>query len=758
MMGHTQADLFCDTSNDPDTVVINDRCVHRSDGANRIVLVGGIPITQYAVGDKMAEAHAIVTLVAQGFADQNDVARAFGCASRTVRRHQQRFEDGGLVALGRGPGYPKGLPRLKTARLRQVSRWWAEGVPKREIARKLGVTEKAVRKVLRRLGCKEPAPVQMTLPMEAEGADPNVSAFSSSPLENPFVEPAAGADPNLSAFCDDEESPITLDTDPANRVFDRMLACLGLIEDAKPLFRNVTVVPGAAVLLAVPAIVQSGIFGIAKTVYGSIGPAFFGLRTTLLVLLLMGLLRIKRPESLKEHDPASLGAIVGFDRAPEVKTVRRKLERLAIIGRAAEFIHALAAQRVATHGEVMGFLYADGHVRVYHGKHTLPKAHVARMRLSMPATTDYWINDAKGDPLFVVTAEANAGLCKMLPELLAEIRTLVGTRRLTIVFDRGGFSPKLFSKIIDANFDILTYRKGRLRPLLRSRFAEHELTVDGRIVKYTLADTNVRLSNGLRLRQVTRLSEDFSHQTPILTSRRDLVPAEVAHWMFGRWRQENFFKYLREEYALDVLIDYTVEPDNPARDVPNPAWFRIDAQLKEAKAARAKLTAVYGTKAIANPEYLRPTIRGFKIAHGKLGHKIRAAAKRVTALKARRDRCPRRIPVADAVTGPVVKLAPEKKLLTNIFKMIAYQVESDLCRMIAPHYKRAGDEGRTLVQSALASAADLTVTETELRVTIAPQSSAHRTKVVAALCDELNRTNTVFPGTKLRLRYTVKGW
>jgi len=461
MTGHTQADLFCDLPNDPDTVVINDRCLLRSDGAHRIVVVAGIPIDQYAVGDKMAEAHAMVTLVGQGFADQNDVARAFGCASRTVRRQQGRFEDGGLAALGRSSGYPKGLSRLKTVRLRQVSRLWAEGVPKREIARKLGVTEKAVRKVLRRLGCKEPAPVQMALPMEAQGADPtpqgrpgpDLSAFSSTPLENPSVEPAVGADPNVSAFCDDEEPPFSLDTDPANRVFDRMLACLGLIEDARPLFRNVVAWPGAAVLLAVPAIVQSGIFGVAKTVYGSIGPAFFGLRTTLLVLLLMGLLRIKRPESLKEHDPASLGAIVGFDRAPEVKTVRRKLERLAIFGKAAAFSHALASQRVATHGAVMGFLYVDGHVRAYHGKHTLPKAHVARMRLSMPATTDYWVNDARGDPLFVVTAEANAGLCKMLPELLAEIRTLVGTRRLTIVFDRGGFSPKLFSEIIAAGFD-----------------------------------------------------------------------------------------------------------------------------------------------------------------------------------------------------------------------------------------------------------------------------------------------------------------
>ncbi len=70
------------------------------------------------------------------------------------------------------------------------------------------------------------------------------------------------------------------------------------------------------------------------------------------------------------------------------------------------------------------------------------------MRLSTPATTDYWVNDAAGDPLFVVTAEANAGLVKMLPGISSQVRGLVGRRRVTVVFDRGGFSPKLFQQIM----------------------------------------------------------------------------------------------------------------------------------------------------------------------------------------------------------------------------------------------------------------------------------------------------------------------
>ncbi len=111
----------------------------------------------------------------------------------------------------------------------------------------------------------------------------------------------------------------------------------------------------------------------------------------------------------------------------------------------------------------------DGHVRVYHGKHTLPKAFTPQRRLAVPATTDYWVNDQRGDSLFVVTAEANAGLAKMLPVVLKQIRKLVGQRRVTVVFDRGGYSPKLFFELIQQGFDVLTYRKGRCPAVLRVR-------------------------------------------------------------------------------------------------------------------------------------------------------------------------------------------------------------------------------------------------------------------------------------------------
>ena len=772
-------ELFPDAAALAGVVVVNARCVLRTQDGHRLVIAGGVPLAQYAVGDRMAEAHAMVSLVEQAWAGQNDVARAFGRSARTLRRYEARFDEGGLAALGRANGFPKGQARLPLSRARHLNRLKAQGLSNRQIAARLGVSEKAVRKRLRRLGWKAPRPTEATLPFEESpaeplpsavpsvppelqpaeprgSADPNLSAFPPSPQGPPPVGPLTTADPNVSALaCAQEPLPQSFDADPSDRRVDRLLAYLGRLDDAAPLFRPGSRVPGAGVLLAIPALLASGVLDCARESYGHIGPAFYGLRTTLVSLLVMALLRIKRPEGLKERPPEDLGRILGLDRAPEVKTLRRKLARLAALGQAARFGRALAERRVAARGAALGFLYVDGHVRVYHGQHTIPKTHVARMRLSLPATTDYWVHDAAGEPLFVVTAEANAGLVKMLPPVLAEVRALVGERRVTVVFDRGGWSPQLFAEMLAAGFDVLTYRKGRSRRVPKKHFHEHTAQIDGRPVRYLLADQGVHLLGGrLRLRQVTRLS-DNGHQTAIVTSRRDLPTLEVAYHMFERWRQENFFKYLREEYALDALLEYAVEPDDPVRDVPNPEWQAADARLRAARATLAALKADYGVAAWENAEGQRRTMRGFKIAHASLGRQLRDAEQRCQALEKKRASLPRRVPVEQAVGGEVVRLAAERHHLTNLLKMVAYQAESDLLRLVQPHYRRTEDEGRTLLQSALASAADIEVSETELRVLVAPLSSAHRTRALAALCNEINAVTTTFPGTKLVLRFGV---
>ena len=116
---------------------------------------------------------------------------------------------------------------------------------------------------------------------------------------------------------------------------------------------------------------------------------------------------------------------------------------------------------------------------------------------------------------------------------------------------------------------------------------------------------------------------------------------------------------------------------------------------------------------------------------------------------------PERVPVG-SVKAEVVRLKAGRKRLSDGLKMLAYQAESDLVAQVAPHYKRSDDEGRRLVLAALQSAADIEVAEGELRVTLAQQSSPHRSRAIAELCKILDDTETRFPGTKLRLRYAVR--
>jgi transposase len=742
-------------------VVINARCGLRTEADQRVIVVAGLPVHHYRSADAAAEAYAMVFLVDSGFAKQTDVARAFGCSVRTVRRNQERYAKGGMAALGHQTGWRRGRRRISAKRLRTIEKLKSEGMSNRAIAHRLGVTEKAIRQqVGPTRGTKNTQLVlpEIRPPKERSAKTGAPSATSSdSDGDSDDDEDQAVKSGRSAAASDDEPVPQSLDRDASNRAFDRQLAYLGLLNDAAPLFRDGSSIPGAGVLFALPCLVESGLFRISRKLYGEIGPAFYGLRTTLLTLLLMALLRIKRPEHLKERDPAAFGRLLGLDRAPEVKTLRRRLTCLAARHCAEQLGAELARVRVDRRGHLMGFLYIDGHVRAYHGERPLStNAYVARRHLAMPATTDYWINDSSGDPLLVITGDVDSALTKAFPRLLREVREVVGQRKVTIVFDRGGWSPKLFAAMIKDGFDVLTYRKGRCRRINEQRFVRRRAKLDGRPVEYLLHDQPVTFLKGkLRLRQVTRLC-DGGHQTNVITSRWDLPDIEVAYRMFERWRQENFFKYMREEFLLDALVDYQIEPEDPTRTIPNPERRALDKKVRTVRADVARLERELGAAAASNAEQRRPTMRGFKIANAKLGKQLRKARTLLTRLLKQRRDTPKRVEVRELSEQAVVKLATERKHLTDIIKMVAYQAESELIALLRPHYARVDQEGRTLLHELFATAGDIRVSDNDLEITLAPLSSPHRTHAAQALCDILNKTATVFPGSRLRLRLAVQ--
>jgi transposase len=131
-----------------DTVVINGRCSLRVEADQRVIVVAGLPVHHYRTEDAVAEAYAMVFLVESGFAQQTDVARAFGRSVRTVRRFQKRYAHGGMAALSREEGWRRGRRRISGKRLRSIEILKSQGMSNRAIAHRLGVCEKAIRKLV----------------------------------------------------------------------------------------------------------------------------------------------------------------------------------------------------------------------------------------------------------------------------------------------------------------------------------------------------------------------------------------------------------------------------------------------------------------------------------------------------------------------------------------------------------------------------------------------------------------------------------
>lgn len=562
------------------------------------------------------------------------------------------------------------------------------------------------------------------------------------------------------------EKGFTIDRDPDERNGDRGLARIGELEDALPLFGDRPELRQAGVLLTIPFLVESGLLEVFNDVYHSLGPAFYGLRTTVVVLFLSALLRIKRPENLKEYNPRELGHVVGLDRFPEVKTVRRKLEQLGARRRATELMHAMAQRRIDADPDRVAFLYLDGHVREYHGHYPLAKTKKSQHQVARAAATDNWVHDAQGEPLLVVTSEMNESLTQVMEPILSDVKALIGDRRPIVIFDRGGYSPKLFVRLVKLGFDVMTYRKGKFTSWPVSHFHEEEYVVDGWRYYYRVAERpRVRVgrlrakrkkeSSGLGpqflwMREVRVLRAD-GRQTSILTTRRDLADVEVPYRQFNRWRQENYFKYMDAEFELDALVEYGVEDVSEDVDRPNPSRRPLERELTAARARVQRLQAQLGAAVGGEETSRQRTVRGFKIAHAKLRAELAEGEAEVARLQAELESMPRRI------SGEGLKtLKREKKLIADTIKMTAYQVETRLLGMLRDNYRRTEDEGRTLLHAAFQSTARIKVRGEELYVELAPQSSPHRTKAIANLCADLNKLDSKFPGTCLRLHFTIQ--
>ena len=556
------------------------------------------------------------------------------------------------------------------------------------------------------------------------------------------------------------------------RSLERVAAAMGQLAAAPIAFQTACDVPHGGVLLALPALLAQGLLRYSPERY-QLPEGFYGLDSIFLLLGFMALARIGSLEQLRYEPPGEWGKLLGLDRIPEVRTLRAKLKLLCQdLGRALRWNAELAKEWIARQQDAELYFYCDGHVRVYHGEQTaLPRHYIARERLCLRATTDYWINAMDGQPYLYVNKEVDPGLIATLkqdviPWLEASVpKSPEQQKRLaedprahwfTVVFDREGYSPELFEQMRQKRIAVLTYHKFPKQDWSSAEFTSHSVELSGgETVSLKLAERGTQLSNKLWVREIRKLT-DSGHQTPMLTTNFQAPMTALAVSLFARWSQENFFRYMREHYSLDRLVEYGTEPIPDAISVVNPQWRKLDSQIRSKTGQRYRLTAQFGALALSE----QPTeseLQGYQQRKGQLQEQIQHLDREIDTLKQQRPQTPHHIPVKSLPEEDrFTRLRTERKHFVDTIKMIGYRAETSLASLLRQHLARS-DDARVLLRQLFQNEVDLISDSAHQTLTVRLHhfTQAAHDQAIAQLCATLNETQTVFPGTHLKLIFEI---
>jgi len=554
------------------------------------------------------------------------------------------------------------------------------------------------------------------------------------------------------------------------RVVERVCAAIGQLEEAPTRFETELDVAQGGVLWAMPALLSNGLLRhVAKNF--SLPKGFYSCIHIFILLAFMALTRIRTPEQLRYRPAGEGGKWLGLDRIPEVRTLREKIKLLAQPDRVKEWGEDLSREWMNADPEAAGVLYVDGHVRVYHGSQTkLPRRYVARQRLCLRGITDYWVNDQGGRPFFVVSTPFTTGLLDMLkreivPKLLqevphqpaeSELQANPHLHRFTMVFDREGYSPEFFAQMWAARIACQTYHKFPQENWPLSEFETYGVCMPGgQEVKIKLAERGVFLGGKIWLREIRKLG-DSGHQTSVISTDYTSDMRQIAVHMFTRWCQENFFRYMIEHYHLDGLIDYeTVMPDETIQVV-NPAYRKLESQIKSVAAKKYRKQAEFGVLSLQDPSNATD-IERYEIQKGTILEDMDRLEKQLDDFKQQRKQTARHIAFVDLPEEDRFRqLAPTKKQFMDTIRMIAYRAETAMVSVAREVLSRS-DDARSLVREIMTTEADLIPDEEKETLTVRLHHLTNRLSDQAAhhLAVHLNATNTMYPGTNLRLVYQL---
>jgi len=730
----------------PGATKINDLVNVYREGNLWIYFVSLQPIFSHQADDVRLFRLITSQLIDSGACRQVDILKAFGVSKSNVARSLQTLREKGADAFFAPRKRRCGGTKLTQNVLEQAQCFLDQGYLRREVSDDLGIKYDTLRKAIN------------------DGRLTEQKPSKSFTTKSTRTEKDAKAADGMGTAC--------------TRVEERVFAAFGICDGAPMRFEPCIDVTNGGVLCALPALLLIGLLEGVDHTLGKV-KGYYTTFHILLLLAFMTLCRIKTVEQLRGQPSGEFGKLLGLDRIPEVRCLRKKLDSLSQGEAAEKWAACLSRYWMENDPDAAGTLYIDGHVRVYHGGLTKPpRRFVSRERLCLRGTTDYWVNDCLGQPFFVVEKPVDPGLIKTLttdivPRLLEDVPGQPTSEeleanpclcRLIMVFDREGYSPIFFRQMWkDHRIACITYHKHPKGSWPEKWFNKNEVKMpDGEVVSMNLAEMGSLIGSGknkIWLREVRKLTES-GHQTSLVSTACELPHTQLAARMFSRWCQENFFRYMKQHFAIDILSEYGIMELPDTERVINPAWREQNRQRNtvqnKLRYRRARFTEITMRPAAEDEQ---AKYQKWLTQKSELLEQIEQYEKQLERIKADLKGMPKHITWGELEEKDRFhRLLPGRKRLLDTIRMIAYRAETAMAGiLIGPTVDLPA--ARRLLQDLFVTEADI-LPEPEaglLRIRIHNASRPAANRALLRLIDQLNAAEVEYPGTEMRLYYELGG-
>jgi transposase len=657
---------------------------------------------------------AAVALTDAG-AKGTEVAELLGLSREHVSRLRTRVADGGSRALLPARGAPR---KLSVAQQRRALALSESGVSGAEIARRMGVSEATVSRLLARRRASEALPGRLELQAASEqGSDGEETAVQAPGLSDqaPGVE-----------LLSDEEAVGVAPVEPLAR-----------LEKVEVESRY------AGAMLLYPFLDRLG----AEQVLGSLASAAarrYDAPALMLTAAFCFALGSGSLEQAKHLVPADAGAVIGLGALPSLRTLRPRLAALADASDPLALQRSFASGMLEADEHPPELFYVDDHFVTYWGAQPVQKGYNIRRHLAEPGRDDTFVVDDRWRAVCFSSGEPR-GLSVTLPDVLWQLKEIIGERQAMVGFDRGGSYPKTFNAIAEAGMEWITWRRA---PLVQTTVTPRRswVQVNGKRRSYLLADEQITIS-GYQHGPVRQLSayERDKVVFQVLTSNRQLKGAPLVHRLKGRWCIENTNKYLEDHQQIHWLCTYQMDTQTNTAKINNPARKAAREKVKAAETKLAEAERQLGQAAHAGQADLQALQQQLAAAHAQL-----------VSARAQLKPIPAKLP-ANQLDQNAERAIPRlaSRSLQMVCRLLAYNAELDLARRLNT-YLSDPDEYRTIARHLLHLGGTIDYRPTNIAVTLDRPHPPRVAKALGLLIEELNTTPPHLPGDRRSITYQLR--